>query len=275
MQQAEDFRAESAALYHLVSELDDKALAQPTLFKGWTIANVLGHLHFWDRAAYLTLTDEAAFAALMQKTLSALPSMGMRAFEAQWLDGMGLGGTRLRDVWHDFSTTVADAYAQADEKQRVQWAGPGMSARSMITARQMEAWAHGQAVFDVLGVERRNTDRLRNVAVLGVNTFEWTFKNRKEPVPGQAPLLRLTAPSGALWEFNPDNRADAIIGEAEEFCQVVTQVRNIEDTSLQVSGPVATRWMAWAQCFAGPPVDPPGPGTRYRVPAAGVQSISP
>ena len=166
MKQAEDFRAESQALYDLVAELDDADLAQTTQFNGWTIANVLGHLHFWDKAAYLTLTDPAAFAALMQQTLAALPTMGMRAFEDQWLDG--LDGSRLRDIWYGFSQTVADAYAQADGKQRVSWAGPDMSARSMITARQMETWAHGQEVFDRLGVVRENTDRLRNIAVLGV-----------------------------------------------------------------------------------------------------------
>lgn len=41
-----------------------------------------------------------------------------------------------------------------------------MSARSCITARQMETWAHGQEIFDALGVVRRDGDRIRNVAHL-------------------------------------------------------------------------------------------------------------
>jgi hypothetical protein len=48
-----------------------------------------------------------------------------------------------------------------------------------------------------------------------------------------------------------------------EFCQVVAQTRNIEDTALRVSGEVAHEWMSLAQCFAGPPVDPPAPGSRF------------
>ncbi len=44
--------------------------------------------------------------------------------------------------------------------------------------------------------------------------------------------------------------------------QVVTQTRNVADTRLEVTGPVATQWMSIAQCFAGMPVDPPEPGTR-------------
>jgi hypothetical protein len=54
-------------------------------------------------------------------------------------------------------------------------------------------------------------------------------------------------------------------GRATEFCQVVTQCRNIADTSLKVSGDVARQWMAVAQCFAGPPQDPPAPGVRRKA----------
>jgi hypothetical protein len=55
-------------------------------------------------------------------------------------------------------------------------------------------------------------------------------------------------------------------GSASEFCQVVTQVRNVADTRLRVSGETARRWMAIAQCFAGGPETPPAPGTRFRKP---------
>jgi hypothetical protein len=43
----------------------------------------------------------------------------------------------------------------------------------------------------------------------------------------------------------------------------VTQVRNIADTGLTVTGAVATDWMSKAQCFAGAPETPPAPGTRF------------
>ncbi len=114
-------------------------------------------------------------------------------------------------------------------------------------------------------MERIDTDRIRNIVILGLNTFGWTFANRKLSVPGPAPHLRLTAPSGEIWEWNTDNTIERIAGLASEFCQVVTQVRNIADTTLQVTGTTATQWMAIAQCFAGPPEDPPAPGTRHRV----------
>ena len=110
---------------------------------------------------------------------------------------------------------------------------------------------------------RQDTDRLQNIAHLGVNTYGWTFANRGLAAPEPAPYVRLTAPSGAIWEWNEPSTTHLVEGRATEFCQVVTQVRNIADTRLHVKGDNATRWMGIAQCFAGPPETPPAPGARY------------
>jgi uncharacterized protein (TIGR03084 family) len=77
------------------------------------------------------------------------------------------------------------------------------------------------------------------------------------------PNLVLTAPSGEIWTHGEPSQTERIEGLAEEFCQVVTQTRNIADTNLNVTGPVATDWMSKAQCFAGAPNPPPAPGTRF------------
>lgn len=82
--------------------------------------------------------------------------------------------------------------------------------------------------------------------------------------PRDASSRALTAPSGAQWIFGEESATDRIGGEAHEFCQAVTQTRNIADTRLVVIGPAANAWMAIAQCFAGPPEVPPAPGTRVR-----------
>jgi uncharacterized protein (TIGR03084 family) len=139
-----------------------------------------------------------------------------------------------------------------------------MSVRSSITARLMETWAHGQEIYDALGVERVDTDRIRSIADLGVRTYRWTFANRGLAAPGEPPHVRLRAPSGAAWTWNEPSETSLVEGDAGEFCQVVTQVRALADTRLRVVGDVATRWMAIAQCFAGPVSDPPAPGTRFR-----------
>lgn len=260
--QAMDFREESKALYQLLKPLNDEDLSRVTQFKGWTINHVIGHLHMWNRAADLSLRDADEFAAFRERvTESIMQGRTLRQFEEMWLDG--IEGRKLVERWHDFFIEMSGRFAASDPKARLQWIGPEMSVRSSITARLMETWAHGQEVYDELGVERQDADRIRNIAVLGMNTFAWTFANRGLEVPAGVPCVRLTAPSGEIWVWNEQNDRDSIEGSATEFCQVAAQTRNIADTKLKVKGDVATRWMANAQCFAGPATTPPAPGMRF------------
>jgi hypothetical protein len=75
--------------------------------------------------------------------------------------------------------------------------------------------------------------------------------------------VRLTGPSGDVWALTEPSETDRVVGDAVEFCQVVTQCRSIADTRLEVVAEVAKDWMAIAQCFAGEPENPPAPGQRH------------
>jgi len=261
LEQAVDFRQESEALYHLLEPLGEEDFERQTLFKGWTLNDVIGHLHHWNWAADYSLRDGEAFQAWVTELMSEAAVQGLRAIENRWLEG--LKGRQLLETWRNYYLEMSERFEAVNPSQRVKWAGPDMSVRSSITARLMETWSHAQAVYDLLGVKRVDTDRIRNIAQLGINTFGWTFHNRGEAPPGDVPGVRLTAPSGAIWEWNVENTRGLVEGSATEFCQVVTQTRNIADTALIVSGPVATQWMAVAQCFAGPVEIPPQPGVRH------------
>ena len=263
LEQALDFREENETLYALLKTLSDDDWNRPTQFKGWTINDVIAHIHVGNYMADLSLTDSAAFVAFIQEMIAARPAGGHLSFTHTWL--RGTKGRALLGQWRDFYLQVTEHFLVADPKMRVKWAGPDMSARSSITARLMETWAHSQAIYDIFGRVRRDGDRIKNIAILGINTFGWTFTNRRLPVPPQMPTVRLTAPSGALWTWGSSEAEGLVEGSAVEFCQVVTQVRNIADTVLHVVGPTATQWMLIAQCFAGPPETPPAPGTRYCV----------
>jgi len=92
--------------------------------------------------------------------------------------------------------TMLGALSTLDPKQRLPWYGPPMSARSFVTARLMETWAHGQDVADALEQERCATDRLRHVAHIGVTTFGWSYVNRGMTVPGVSVRVELTSPGG-------------------------------------------------------------------------------
>lgn len=256
--QIDDFRSEADALYATLTTLTDEDWDSSTTFKAWTIRDVMLHLHFGDRLGLLTLTDTQAYDQLRAEAEAS--TLSRREFTAAHFGD--LNGADLAARWRDGYNVLCDSFVDADPDTRLRWAGPGMKPRMFITARQMETWAHGFEIYDYLGVDRTHSDRVRNIATLGVRTYGWTFANRKADMPGPAPYVRLTAPSGAIWEWNEPQEDNQVVGPAVDFCQVVTQVRNIADVDLRVTGGPATDWMRIAQCFAGPPEDPPAPGTR-------------
>lgn len=262
MQQAQDFLSEAETLSEVLEDLPDADWHRPTQFKGWTINDVISHLNFWNHAADLSWRDPEAFQHFTKDIPAAMRAGSMRPVEAS---AFPQAGRDLFLIWRDLYRDMGRRWSAIDPKTRVAWMGPDMSARSMMTARQMEIWAHGQEIFDVLGLDQPQRDSIRNIVVLGVNTFGWSHRVRGIAVPDRIPSLHLRSPSGDLWVFGNEGEGELIEGPAVEFAQVVTQTRNVADTQLSVSGPIATQWMQTAQCFAGPPETPPPPGARFRA----------
>lgn len=264
--QATDFRAEVDALHTLLATLSDADWERETQFKRWTVNDIIQHLHVGDLMAAASVDSPEAFARLRAE-IQALRETGMtRVQETRHRMGE-LTGHRLRLRWRDTAHELADRLAVLPSGTRLKWAGPDMSLRMFTTARQMETWAHGQAIHDLMGVARTPTDRLRQIAEIGVRTYGWTFNNRGLPLPGPPPHVRLTAPDGSDWTWNDPATDNLVQGDALAFCQVITQTRNVADTALRVVGEPARLWMSLAQCFAGPPETPPPPGTRFAQPA--------
>ena len=251
MQQVADLRAEGDELFAFLEALPEDQWSRETPFKNRTIDWVVQHLHDADRWAVHSVTDPDGFTKWRD--------------DARRLDlaaPASLHGKALLERWQSYFNNLCDALEAADPALRAPWFGPDMGIAMMATARQMETWAHGQDIYDLLQAEREPTDRIRNICHIGVRTFGWTFVNRKLPVPEPAPYVRLDAPSGAVWEWNDPSDEERVSGSAVEFAHVVTQGRNIADCNLSVAGTVANSWMAIAQCFAGPPENPPPPGHR-------------
>ncbi len=261
LQESLDLREEAGELHAFLLTLEEADFARPTTFKNWTPWDVVAHLHFFDEFSLAALAGEDAFRA-RQKEFMEVAGSGKRNTEIARERYGPLPPGELLQRWLSANRELAEQLGARDPKQRLPWFGPDMGVRMFTTARYMETWAHGQAVYDLVGQEREHSDRIRNIAVIGARTFAWTFQNRGIEPPGPPPYLRLRAPSGADWEWNAPSETEYIQGDALDFCQVVTQVRNIADTRLEVVGPVATRWMSIAQCFAGGPEDPPAPGAR-------------
>jgi hypothetical protein len=93
--------------------------------------------------------------------------------------------------------------------------------------------------------------------------------NRGRPLPEQPVRVELLSPGRDMWLWGPPEAADRVTGSALDFCLAVTRRRHLDDTSLLISGPVATEWMSIAQAFAGPPGPGRRPGQFRRGPSRG------
>ena len=258
---AADLAVEEHALDDVVSGLDDAGWASATPSPGWTVADQIAHLTYFDEAAATAITEPEAF----QASIGDLMAVARGVDDA--VDDLILGAYRalapeeLLDAWRSGRSRLAGAAATLSDDDRVAWYGPSMGARSFLTARLMETWAHGQDIVDTVGGDRPPTDRLRHVAQLGVITRSWSYVNRRMEAPAGEVHVALEAPSGEVWAWGPGDVADSVRGPAEDFCLVVTQRRHVDDTGLEVDGDMARDWLVRAQAFAGPPTDGPGPGS--------------
>ncbi len=253
-----DLLAEQQVLDDIVATLGPDEWRLPTPSPGWTVADQIGHLTYFDRNAALAVTDPAAF----QETMAALLGSGTGGGSA---DDMTLGPYRamspeeLLVAWRAGRARLAEAASSLQNDTRVAWYGPSMGSKSFLTARLMEVWAHGQDIVDTVGATRPTSDRLRHIAQLGFITRGWTYVNRGLEVPSTPVRVELTSPSGETWTFGPDDADEAVVGPAVDFCLVTTQRRHVDDTDLVVTGDSARDWMEKAQLFAGPPSDGPRP----------------
>ncbi len=264
LQESLDLRAEADELHAFLQTLEERDWGRPTAFLQWTPWDVVAHLHYFDRVSLLALEGEDSFAVKRDEMIQGISS-GLSSAEIARRDFGDLNPAELLERWRETCHAMATQLGESDPKRRLPWFGPDMGVRMFTTARLMETWAHGQEVYDLMRVRRKDSDRIKHIATIGIKTFGWTFVNRGLEVPGRSPYVRLVAPSGEIWEWNEPSESERITGEASDFCHVVTQGRNIADTPLEVVGPIATRWMSIAQCFAGGPADPPKPGERSGV----------
>ena len=256
----DDLRAECDDLYAFVLHVPEAEWREPTAFWRWTTFDQILHLLQVDRFALASVTDPVEFVEM--RTASREAAAAGVELSAQARANFGrLSKAEVLDFWRRQYLDLCGRLAARGAKDRVTWFGPDMSVASMIMARQMEVWAHGQDIYDLFCVRRPPTDRLRNICDLGVRTYGWTFDNRGLARPGPAPAVVLTAPGGGSWRWN-EAAEGRVAGAAEDFALVVTQRRSVQDTALVCDGAVAATWMSMAQCFAGPPAEGPKPGER-------------
>lgn len=249
---ADDLARETASLLHLLDGLAPADWARPTPAPGWTVADTVVHLAYFDDMAVLGATDRPAFERLRDGT-PTVDEHGDRISERVAKQHRHLAPAEV-DAWFRRSRAELDTvFRGLDPSLRVPWYGPDMSVAALLTARIMETWAHGQDVADALGAAWPVTAALRQVAHLCVRAVPNSFLAHGRPVPDAPIRVELVGPGGEVWSWGPDDAVDRVRGPAVDLCLVATRRRHPADTALVADGPVATEWLPIAQAYAGPP----------------------
>ncbi|MFI6998224.1 TIGR03084 family metal-binding protein [Nocardia sp. NPDC050175] len=250
-----DLAEESADLDALVAEVPPDQWQTPTPAPGWTIAHQIAHLAWTDGIAHTAADDPAAFTAQVRELLAGSVDIAkyVSAIAGDWAE---TAPRQLLEDWRGGRARLAEALMRVPAGAKLPWLGPPMSAASMVTARLMETWAHGQDIADAVGVQRIPTVRLRHVASIGVRTRGFAFAVNNRQLPGSDVRVELVGPDGELWTWGELDAPDRVTGPALDFCLRVTQRCHRDDLALLAEGPIADEWLDIAQAFAGPP----GPG---------------
>ncbi|MBY8863432.1 TIGR03084 family protein [Nocardia sp. CA2R105] len=245
-----DLRQESDSLLDCLRSSTAQVWETATPAAGWAVRDQVSHLAFFDDVALLAMTDADRFRSEAESLTARGTDFPDRVAE----DYRRMAPVDLLEWFIDSRTRLLAAFTEADPRQRMPWFGPDMSVASSATARLMETWAHGQDVYDTVGVEHPVSPGLRSIAHLGVSTFAFAYRLNDREVPEDSVRVELSAPDGGeVWTWGPDDAVNRIAGPAEDFVLVVTQRRHAEDTELSIHGDVASSWMDIAQAFAGAP----------------------
>ncbi|OXR46402.1 hypothetical protein B7C42_01368 [Nocardia cerradoensis] len=245
----DDFEAECADLDRLVAPLDPAGWTRETPAPGWTIAHQIAHLTWTDEVSTIAATDAAAFAELLREATATIATF----VDDAAAEVAGTPAPELLERWRRGRAGLAQALRAVPAGTKLPWFGPPMSPMSMVSARLMETWAHGQDVADALGVVRTPTARLRNIAHIGVRTRDFAYAVHGRQAPAEPFRVELTAPDGSIWSWGPEDAAQRVSGSASDFCLLVTQRRHRDDLPLVTTGSDAAEWLTIAQAFAGPP----------------------
>ena len=117
MEQAIDFLEDSRQLYNLLKEKKNEDYLLKTQFKNWTVNDVVGHLHFFNHAANLSLISPKKFENFYTPISDALRlGKNMLEIHRSWLDG--LSGVALLTSWWQKVEQVTENYYKCNPKTK-------------------------------------------------------------------------------------------------------------------------------------------------------------
>ncbi|MER5262178.1 TIGR03084 family metal-binding protein [Actinosynnema sp. NPDC002837] len=240
----------------MIADLDDSAWSLPTPSPGWTVKHQVAHLTAIFAMAGLAASDGARFQAMMA---GLSPDFNANV-DAAMAPHLALDTPELVARWTQTKARAIDALAAVPADTTVPWLVNPLPPSVLASAGMMELFGHGQDVADALGVHREWDDRLGFLVGFAVRTKDFGYLARGEEPPTDEFRFEITAPSGTLWSYGPEDAAQRVTGSAEDFCLLVTRRRHHSDLDVRAEGELAEQWLEIAQAYRGPAGDGRKPG---------------
>ena len=86
----------------------------------------------------------------------------------------------------------------------------------------------------------------------GARTRDLGYRAHGFEPPATRFRFEITAPSGTVWAFGPEDAEQRVTGPAVDFCLLVTCRRHRDDLDVKAIGGEADRWLGIAQSYPGP-----------------------
>ncbi|MFB8277687.1 TIGR03084 family metal-binding protein [Nocardia colli] len=236
-----DLVSEGYELDALVSAQADWSRDTPAV--GWTIAHQIAHLASADENLLIAIRTPEAFDAVLKHA----EAEGPRYRDLDAAAGAATPRAELLEQWRAGRIEVAAALRDLTPGQSFPWYDSDLTAALMVPLRLLETWAHGQDIFDAVGVSHHPTSRLRHIAYLGILGRELSFYAAELPTPAEPFRVELTGPDGEPWAWGPEDAAQRVQGTALDFCLRVTQRRPLANTTLTAVGEDAQKWLELAR----------------------------
>lgn len=251
-----DLAAEIEETARLVEGLDEQAWHTATPAPGWSVADQIAHLTFIFHLAGTAASDHEGFAKLAEGAagdFDGAVNAALKQFNA-------FPPAQLLGRFRALGRQSVDALAAVPEGEVVPWLVNPLPPTVLAAAGIMEIFGHGQDIADALGVRREPTERLRHLVLFTFLTRDFGYLSRGLTPPAEPFRIEVTAPSGEVWAYGPEDAANRITGPAEDLCLLATRRRHRDDLALAATGEEAERWLDIAQAYRGPAGEGRAPG---------------
>jgi len=219
---------------------------------GWTLGDVVLHLEQTDRLVMASAEERfAETAAELTGPADGAPADIDDFVERMVRHGRGLPPAELHQRWWAGAEAVAAMFAACDPRRPLTWAVTPLPARTLATTRLAETWLHTVDVAAALGVAPEPGGRLWHVARLAWRTIPYAFARAGLEPPAGPVAVRLTAPDGTAWDFEPDQPAATVVsGPARDFCLVAGRRLEAAKSALTADGPDAATVLTLLRTYA-------------------------